>query len=64
MYFKNELRLFTVLYFSVRSSRSSALRFPLPSCMTVKTSWGVGAVWEEARKIESYNPRRPLPRYI
>ena len=25
-------RLFTVLYFSVRSSRSSALRYGLPSC--------------------------------
>ena len=26
-------KLFTVLYFSVRSSRSSALRYGLPSCM-------------------------------
>ena len=31
-------RLFTVLYFSVRSSRSSALRYGLPSCMSVKTT--------------------------
>ena len=29
-------RLFTVLYFSVRSSTSSALRYGLPSCMSVK----------------------------
>ena len=29
-------RLFTVLYFSERSSRSSALRYGLPSCMSVK----------------------------
>ena len=31
-------RLFTDLYFSVRSSRSSALRYGLPSCMSVKTT--------------------------
>ena len=31
-------RLFTVLYFSVRSSRSSALRYGWPSCMSVKTT--------------------------
>ena len=30
-------RLFTVLYFSVRSSRSNALRYGLPSWMSVKT---------------------------
>ena len=30
-------RLFTVLYFSVRSSRSN-LRYRLPSCMSVKTT--------------------------
>ena len=29
------LRLFTVLYFSVRSSRSSALRYGLPSCVSL-----------------------------
>ena len=45
-------RLFTVLYFPVRSSRSSVLRYGLPSCISVKTTEGVGAVWEEARKIE------------
>ena len=47
-------RLFTVLHFSVRTSRSSALRDGLPSCMSVKTTQGAGAgaVWEEARKIE------------
>ena len=31
-------RLFTVLYFSVRSSRSRALRYGLPCCMSVKTT--------------------------
>ena len=31
-------RLFTVPYFSVRSSRSSALRYGLPSRMSVKTT--------------------------
>ena len=56
-YFSNENsfcvgRLFTVLHFSVRTSRSSALRDGLPSCMSVKTTQGAGAVWEEARKIE------------
>ena len=54
-------RLFTVLYFSVRSSRSSFLRYGLPSCMMVKTTYGTGAVWEEARKTD---PRRPPPWYI
>ena len=34
----DESRLFTVLYFSVRSSRSSALRYGLPSCISVKTT--------------------------
>ena len=33
-----KIRLFTVLYFSVRSSKSSALRYGLPSCMSVKTT--------------------------
>ena len=47
-----QVTLFTVLYFSVRSSRSSALRYGLPSCMSVKTTSGAGTVWEEARKIE------------
>ena len=36
--FRVELRLFTVLYFCVRSSRSSALCYGLPSCMSVKTT--------------------------
>ena len=31
-------RLFTVLYFSVRSSRSSAFCYGLPTCMSVKTT--------------------------
>ena len=57
-------RLFKVLYFSVRLSRSNTLRHGLPSCMSVKTTQGAGAVWEEVRKIffsppspYSYNPR-------
>ena len=32
------LRLFIVLYFSVRPSRSSALRYGLASCISVKTT--------------------------
>ena len=31
-------RLFTVLYFSIRSSRSSTLCYRLPSCVSVKTT--------------------------
>ena len=31
-------RLFTVLYFPVRSSRSRALRYGLPSCTSIKTT--------------------------
>ena len=31
-------RLFTVLYFAVRSPRSSAMCYGLPSCMSVKTT--------------------------
>ena len=50
--FQKLSRLFTVLHVSVRTSRSSALRDGLPSCMSVKTTQGAGAVWEEARKIE------------
>ena len=69
---KNSVSLFnSVLYFSVRSSRSSVLRFGLPSCQVSKLLRGQEAVWEEARKIFfsptspwSYNPRRPPPRYI
>ena len=48
-------RLFTVLYFSVRSSRSSALRYGLPSCMSVKTAlYGAGLVSEEASYLKRY----------
>ena len=51
--------------FSVRSSRSSALRYGLPPCLSVKTAYGAGAVWEEARKIEGlYGPPPPTPRAI
>ena len=32
------IRLFTVPYFSVKLSRSSTLRYGLPSCMSVKTT--------------------------
>ena len=39
-------KLFTVPYFSViiKSSRSSALRYGLPSCMSVKDTYGAGPV--------------------
>ena len=59
-------RLFTVLYYSVRSSRSSALRYGLPSCMSVNYLWDGGGLGGSARPPSpySYNPRRPLPRYI
>ena len=53
-------RLFTVLYFPVRSSRSSASRYGLPSYVSVKTTYGEGAVWEEARKIAIIPYARPL----
>ena len=33
----------------------------LPSCMSVKTTLGVGEVWEEARKISSPPPRAIIP---
>ena len=59
----NSSRLFTVLCFSVRSSRSSALRYGLPSCMSVKTTWG-GRDGLGGSSPSSYNPRRPPPRYI
>ena len=72
---KNTLhfRLFTVLYFSVKWARSRALRYGLPSCMSVKATWGAGAVWfgglvffssPSPASPYSYNPRRPPPRYI
>ena len=35
-------RLFTVLYFSVRSSRSSAMCYGLPSCMSVPDARPLG----------------------
>ena len=41
-------RLFTVLYSSVRSPRSSALHYGQPSSMSVKTTLGEGAVREGA----------------
>ena len=37
-------RLFTVPYYPVRSSRSGALRYGLPSCMSVKTT-----IWKSRR---------------
>ena len=50
-YCKFFFRLFTVLYFSVRSSRSSALRRAaiLHECQNYLAGVGWGAVWEEAR---------------
>ena len=38
------------------SSRSSALRYGLPSCMSVKTTQGAGAVLEEAIIIPDARP--------
>ena len=35
---EESFRLFTVLYFSIRSSRLSDLCYRLPSCMSVKTT--------------------------
>ena len=49
---RTSLRLFTVLYFSVRSSRSRALRNGLP------------ILHECQNYLGDYNPRRPPPRYI
>ena len=43
---------------SVSSSRSSALRYGLPSFMSVKTTLGTGAVGEKARKIERLTAAR------
>ena len=68
-------RLFTVLYFSVRSSRSSALRYGLPSCMSVKTTWGAGGgglldeaiIIPDARPLgtfENHDSRDGKTRYI
>ena len=54
-------RLFTVLYFSVRSSKSSALRYELPSCMTVKPTLGAGVVWFDFSRT---SPSPPPPRAI
>ena len=57
-------RLFAVLYFSERSSRSSALRYGLPSCISFKTTWGAGGCLGGSEKLpQSYNPRRP-PRSV
>ena len=44
---EKEARLFTVLYFPVKSSRSSALLFGLLSWCVSKLLRGQGAVWEE-----------------
>ena len=53
-------RLFIVLYFSVRSSRSSALCYGCHLAWVSKLLWGVGAVWEEARKISPPLPPRAI----
>ena len=69
-------RLFTVLYFTIRSSRSSALRFGLHLACVSKLLWGRGRFGRKQEKYfsrpslplppppPSYNPRRPPPRYI
>ena len=43
-------RLFTVLYFPVKSSRSSALRYGLLSCVSVKTT----AIIPDARPFGTF----------
>ena len=48
-------RLFTVLYFSVRSTRSSALRYGLLSCGSVKTT----AINPDARPVGTFENRGP-----
>ena len=71
-----EIRLFTVLYFSVRSSRSRALRYGLPilhECQNyLRGGGGLGGSEKNILQYfsrpspppPSYNPRRPPPRYI
>ena len=57
---EKEARLFTVLYFPVKSSRSSALLFGLLSCVRVKTTWGAGgglggrAIIPDARPLGTF----------
>ena len=36
------------------------MRYGLPSCMSVKTTWGAGAVWEEAPPRAIIPDARPL----
>ena len=60
-------RLFTVSYFSVRSSRSRAaiLIFSLTWGRVSNLLRGRGMVWEEARKIfDIYLSRPPPPRAV
>ena len=62
-----KLRLFTVLYFSVRLSRSSALRYGLPCCMSVKTTQGAEAIFPDARPLDTFenqDSRDGKTRYI
>ena len=47
------LRLFSVLYFSVRWSRSRALRYGLPSCMTVHLKIKMAAINGTTRYIST-----------
>ena len=49
-------RLFTFLYFSVRLWSSSALRYGLASCMSLKTTQGAGVVWQEAQPAQQAFP--------
>ena len=64
-------RLFTVVYFSVRSSRSRALRYGLPILHECQNYLGGGGGLGESEKNRlalpppaSHNPRRSPPRYI
>ena len=47
----NNYRLFTVRYFLVRSSISSALRYGRPYWMSLKSTWGGGGQFGWRREV-------------
>ena len=59
-------RLFTVVYFSVRSSRSRALRYGLPILHECQNYLGgdFSRPSPPPPSAPSHNPQRPPPRYI
>ena len=62
---QGECILFALLYVSVRSSISSALRYGRPSWMSVKSTWGAGDSLGGGPLLPRLSkPRRPPPRYI